>query len=154
MRKTILAFAIAALAGLASAQTPVIGATQPNIVFKQAPTAAPPTVATTVYTTPAGSNQVYRACGHVVIATAGSSGGVFPALQYVGSAHTFSNINYINAGQGLSGGTLAVSAQWNSASGCFTFAPDGGTNISLWLGLGGVTGSPAYLYDVTLERLQ
>jgi hypothetical protein len=149
--------AVSGTNALPNTTTATVGTSTGSIaaaVFKQAPTTTPPVGATTVFTTPAGSGQVYRICTHVIITTAGTSGGVFPALTYTSVAHTFSGLNFTQTGVGISGGTLAVAAQWNHAAGCYTFSADAATNIQAWLGLGGVTGTPAYSYDATLERLQ
>lgn len=130
------------------------GGSGASIIFKQAPTTSPPQVATTIYTTPAGSGQVYRICSQLIVTAAGTAGSVSLQATYTSQSHTFSGTNYTQIGPASYNSAVAVTTQWNQGSGCFTFTADGGTNIQAWLGLGGVTGSPTYLYSVTLERLQ
>lgn len=118
-----------------------------QIVASQALTTSPPTTATLLYTTPSGSAGVYRMCGTTLITAAGSAGSVFPAMTYTSSGHT-------QTGANMGAGLVSVTTQWNVTGGCTAFSADAGTNIYAWLSLGGVSGSPTYLYSTTLERVQ
>lgn len=117
-----------------------------QLVASTATTNNPPLVSTAFYTTPNdGIKHTYRISSWAVVTTAGTGGSVFPSVTYTTSADVITGATI--------GSSATVSSQWSVGQGTYTFSADPNTVVYAWLGEGGVTGSPAFLYTVTLERL-
>lgn len=88
---------------------------------------------------------MYRACGNVVVTTAGSNAyGLAATVEYYYLGHFFS----------VSSSNATENSQWSQGQQCVLFNADASTNIS-WLaynpaGAGGAT----FTYSFTLERLK
>jgi hypothetical protein len=136
-----------------AATLPTGCAQYPCVVAKVAPTlysgtaSVPFSGSNTIYSIPAGAAGEYRFCWFVDVTVAATAGSFQPITDYTTDGHTVS----------VDPGFVAATGQWNGSYGCAdnsAFYADAGTNVTWYIWMNGVTGSPTFRYALTLERLQ